>query len=128
MAAPLLSPDPQRATCPVPAESAAGDLAAGWALIAEAGEAIAGLAQLGRELVGALTPADFAMRAAAAGPVRLMLAEQMIDDCAAALHTGLNALIAAEADGRDCTAAALTLWREFDRARGALIDLTTPRH
>ena len=45
---------------------------------------------------------------------------------AAALHTGLTALIAATEQGRDCTAASLTLWREFDRARCGLLALTAP--
>lgn len=103
----------------------AGGLAAGWALLHEAGEAVAGLAQLGREPT-ALPPREFALRAAAAGPARLALAEQAIDDCAAALHCGLVALIAAGERGRDTTAAALTLWREFDRARSGLLALTAP--
>lgn len=105
----------------------AGGLTAGWALLHEAGDAVAELAQLGRES-GALSPRDFAMRAAAAGPARLALAEQAIDDCAAALHSGLTALIAATEQGRDCTAASLTLWREFDRARDGLLALTAPHN
>lgn len=100
-------------------------LAAGWALLHEAGQAIADLAQLGREPM-AMAPGDFALRAAAGGPVRLALAEQGIDDCAAALHSGLTALVAGAAQGRDGTAAALTLWREFDRAREALVNLASP--
>ena len=100
-------------------------LAGGWALLHEAGEAIAGLAQLGS--VGeVVAPKTFAMRAAAAGPVRLALAEQAIDDCAAALHIGLTALIAASQNGRDTTTATVTLWREFDRARSGLLALTAP--
>lgn len=105
-------------------ENPAG-LAAGWALLVEAGDAVAELAQLGAEN-NRITPRDFAMRAAAAGPSRLAIAERMIDDCAAALHTGITALIAADEAGRDTTAAALTLWREFDRAREALLALTAP--
>ena len=125
MVAPLpTSAYPQaRSARMVPGEP--GGLAAGWALLHEAGDAVADLAQLGRE-PAALAPRDFAMRAAAAGPSRLALAEQAIDDCAAALHSGLVALIAASEHGRDITAAALTLWREFDRARGGLLGLTAP--
>lgn len=100
-----------------------GGLAAGWALLHEAGDAVAQLAQLGRG-GPALSPQDFAMRAAAAGPGRLALAEQAIDDCAAMLHCGLTALIAAAETGRDTTAAAITLWREFDGARAGLLALT----
>ncbi len=100
-------------------------LAAGWALLHEAGQTIAELAQLGSEPM-VMAPGEFALRAAAGGPVRLFLAEQGIDDCAAALHSGLTALIAGAAQGRDGTAAALTLWREFDRAREALVALASP--
>jgi hypothetical protein len=101
------------------------NLVAGWELLHEAGNAVAGLAQLGAEPL-LLSPQAFAMRAAAAGPARLALAEQAVDDCAAALHSGLIALIRASEAGRDCTAAALTLWREFDRAREGLLALTAP--
>ena len=102
-----------------------GGLAAGWALLHEAGDAIAELAQLGSE-PSTLAPRDFALRAAAAGPARLGLADQAIDDCAAALHSGLVALIAARERGHDITAAALTLWREFDCARSGLLALSAP--
>ena len=110
-----------------PIAGPSGGLAAGWALLHEAGDALAGLPQLGRE-PAPLAPRDFAMRAAVAGPTRLALAEQAIDDCAAALQTGLTALIHATENRRDCTAAALTLWREFDRARSGLLALTAPPH
>ena len=102
-------------------------LAAGWALLHEAGAAIAVLADLDEE-TNILAPRDFAMRAAAGGPARLIMAEQMIDDCAATLHAGLTALMRAIEGHRDVTAAALMLWREFDRARCALRALTTPPH
>lgn len=125
MAAPLPAPiSGARSRTITQAESTAG-LAAGWLLLHEAGAAIADLAQLGRG-EAELAPGTFAMRAAAAGPARLALAEQAIDDCAAALHTGLTALMAGAAGGRDTTAAALTLWREFDRARAGLLALTAP--
>lgn len=122
MATPLHARPPSAS--PLPADPIGG-IGAGWALLLEAGEAIAGLAQLGGG-GDVVTPRDFAMRAAAAGPSRLSLAEQAIDDCAAALHTGLTALIAANEAGRDTTAAALTLWREFECARAGLLALTAP--
>lgn len=127
MIAPLPSPShrPVPPAASQPAESSG--LAAGWALVHEAGDALAGLAQLARE-PAPVSPREFAMRAAAAGPARLALTEQAIDDCAAALHTGLTALAAAAEARRDCTAAALTLWREFDRARAGLLALTAPPH
>lgn len=108
-----------------PRQSEEAGLAAGWALLHEAGQAIADLAQLGSEPM-AMSPDEFALRAAAGGPLRLSLVEQGVDDCAAALHSGLTALSAGSAQGRDGTAAALTLWREFDRAREALVALASP--
>ena len=125
MIAPLAKPSSQPAPRAWQPADSGGGLAAGWALLHEAGDAVAELAQLGSE-GGVLSPREFAMRAAAAGPARLALAEQAIDDCAAALHSGLTALIAATEQGRDCTAASLTLWREFDRARDGLLALTAP--
>ena len=125
----MATPLPAHAHSPAsdrdPAVTGACGLTAGWALLHEAGDAIADLAQLGGDSL-VLPPREFAMRAAAAGPARLALAEQSIDDCAAALHTGLTALIAGAEAGRDITAAALTLWREFDRARDGLLALTAP--
>ena len=40
-----------------------------------------------------------------------------VDDLAAVMQPGLRALLSLTAQGQDTTAAALTLWREFDRAR-----------
>lgn len=119
---PFIEATPPDATGPQDA-----GLASGWLLLHEAGDALARLAQLGPEHA-AIAPREFAMRAAAAGPARLALAEQAVDDCAAALHSGLTALISAGATGRDCTTAALTLWREFDRARSGLLAMTATTH
>ena len=107
-----------------PAPPSSG-LAAGWALLLEAGTAIAGLADVQDE-AEIIAPRDFAMLAASGGPERLLRTEQMIDDCAATLHCGLNALADALGDGRDVASAALALWREFDRARRALVGLVAP--
>ena len=122
MAAPLATPAFTTGSHGASAYENAGGLAAGWQLLHEAADAIAALAQLGRESVSP-SPRDFAMRAAAAGPARLALTEQAVDDCAAALHTGLTALIAAAEAHRETTAAAITLWREFDHARAGLLAL-----
>ena len=126
MAAPFPSPSFEPAPRPSTPDAATG-LAGGWALLHEAGDAIAQLAQLGRE-PARLAPGEFALRLGPAGQARLALAEQAMDDCAAVLHSGLTALIRATEAGRDCTAAALTLWREFDRARAGLLALTAPLH
>lgn len=100
-------------------------LAAGWALIHEARDALAALADSGREPLP-LSPREFAMRAAAAGPARLAAAERALDDCAATLHIGLTALIGAQEKGQECAVVALTLRREFERARAGLLSLTAP--
>ena len=123
MAAPLSAPTPPYGHSAGHQRDPVAGLAAGWELLHHASEAIAQLAQLGSE-AHPIAPRDFAMRAAAAGPARLALAEQAIDDCAAALHTGITALMAAADAGRDITAAALTLWREFENARMGLLNLT----
>lgn len=127
MSAPIPMPSPAAEPRGVLPANGAGGLAAGWGLLLEAGDALAELAQLGRE-PAVIAPREFAMRAAAAGASRLVMAEQAIDDCAALLHAGINALIVATEHRRDCTAAALTLWREFDRARDGLVVLTAPMH
>lgn len=106
-----------------PAPSADATLAAGWALLSEAGAAVASLASL-EPAEQPLAPRAFALRAAAAGPARLALAERAIDDLAAVLHTGLAAITGASNAGRDVTTAANTLWREFDHARRGLLALT----
>lgn len=63
------------------------------------------------------------MRAAAGGPMRVLHAEQMIDDAAATLHVGLTALARAIGEGHDIAAASMMLWREYERARQALVGL-----
>lgn len=125
MAAPL--PQFAHAAPRAAATTTAPQLAEGWALLHEAGQAVARLAQLGEE-APAISPREFAERAIAAGATRHALVDQAIDDSCAALHTGMTALVATIGSGRDGTAAALTLWREFDRSREALLAITAPAH
>jgi hypothetical protein len=61
-----------------------------------------------------------------AGGWRRAQAEQGIDDLAAFMEPGLAALLAAHARGTDASPAARALWREFQRARNALLALAPP--
>ena len=70
---------------------------------------------------------DFPQRAAEALAWNRALAARSLDDLAAVLTPGLLALRLIEAEGRDPTAAAVNLWREFHRARSALLDLVEVR-
>ncbi|MBX7482162.1 hypothetical protein [Qipengyuania qiaonensis] len=92
-----------------------------WEAVHEAAAAVGNLAQLGRE---ALSPeiAELPLRAARMGGWRYETAARGIDDLAAVMQPGLRALLSLTAQGRDTTAAALTLWREFHAARRAILD------
>ena len=61
-----------------------------------------------------------------AGGWRTALAEQGIDDLAAIMEPGIAALLAVHAREASSAAAALALWHEFVRARGALLALASP--
>ncbi len=52
------------------------------------------------------------------------LAVSWIDDLTAIMEVGLAALLAVNARGTDCRAAAIALWDEFTTARSALLALT----
>ncbi|MEZ5680948.1 MAG: hypothetical protein R3E14_06585 [Erythrobacter sp.] len=97
-------------------------LADQWEAVHEAAAAVGHLAQLGRE-----EPDDevlaLPLRAAEAGGYAFETAARGIDDLAAVMQPGLRALLTLSAQGRDTTAAALTLWREFHHARAAILDV-----
>ena len=88
----------------------------------EAAAAVANLAQLGREPF-AEDLANLPMAAARKGSWQYEMAARGIDDLAAVMQPGLRALLSLTAQGQDTTAAALTLWREFHTARGAIVEL-----
>lgn len=101
------------------------DLHARWEAVHDAANAVAAQAQLGREkAVGAIE--SLPARACAAGGERLRLVENALGDLTAIMQVGLRALLGAAGQGRDTTAAALTLWREFHSARGAILALVEP--
>tara|TARA_R110002072_G_scaffold181232_7_gene337279 strand:+ start:14605 stop:15018 length:414 start_codon:yes stop_codon:yes gene_type:complete len=103
----------------------ATELEARWEALHDAADAVAQLAQLAHERpVGAI--ATLPARAARAGGWRCEAVANGIDDLALVMQTGLRALIGAADNGRDTTAAALTLWREFHAARQAICAFVEP--
>ncbi|MBX7494710.1 hypothetical protein K3172_02430 [Qipengyuania sp. 6B39] len=99
-----------------------GELANRWDAVHEAGAAVGNLAQLGRETVSQEV-ASLPLRAAEQGGWQYEMVARGIDDLAAVMQPGLRALLSLTAQGQDTTAAALTLWREFHTARGAILAL-----
>lgn len=102
------------------------ELAAQWEAVHEAAGAVAALAQLGaEELDDDLR--QLPERAADIGGVQYQLVARGIDDLAAVMQPGLRALLAMTDKGQDTTSAALTLWREFHKAREAIAALLPAR-
>lgn len=97
-------------------------LASQWEAVHEAAAAVGHLAQLGREEPGD-DVLSLPLRAAEAGGYAFEATARGIDDLAAVMQPGLRALLALTAQGKDTTAAALTLWREFHHARTAIMTL-----
>ncbi|MEO1969119.1 MAG: hypothetical protein ABGW87_10450 [Sphingomonadaceae bacterium] len=95
-----------------------------WAAAQQAAGAIAGLAQLAPPTGGQCAALEAAL--VTGDSKRLAICESMLDDLTAVLHTGLTALLFAAENDCDTTAAALTLWREYDAARAALAALAGP--
>lgn len=97
-------------------------LANQWEAVHDAAAAVGHLAQLGRE-----EPSDkvlaLPLRAAETGGYTFEAVARGIDDLAAVMQPGLRALLAITAQGKDTTAAALTLWREFHHARAAILSI-----
>lgn len=94
-------------------------LATRWQSLDDAGRVIAALA-------GETEPqADplFAARIESVYDDRRRAAVQGVDDLSAMIEPGLSALLYVCENGGDARAAALALWREFDVARAALLDL-----
>ena len=107
---------------PVPAERDVGVLAPRWEALQRPGAALAGLAQLGEEPPDPRI-AGLPARAAAAGGWTFEMVARGAEDLAAVMQPGLRALLSLTAQGRDTTPAAMTLWREFHRSRGAILAL-----
>ena len=103
----------------------AGSLHDRWHAAHDAGRAVARLAQLAEE---DLPPEalGFASRADGLDAARRSLVSEAIDDLAALLQVGLRSLSALSEQGRDPTAPALQVWREYYRARSAIMALAGP--
>ena len=52
--------------------------------------------------------------------------DSWIDDLTAIMEVGLAVLLAVNARGTDCRAAAMALWEEYITARGVLLALSPP--
>ncbi len=103
------------------------ELANRWGAVHEAATAVAGLAQLGREEASAEI-ASLPIRSAQQDGRAYELVANGIDDLAAVMQPGLRALLSLTASGKDTTAAAMTLWREFHVARAAILALVPDEH
>lgn len=101
------------------------DLAPRWEALHETAREIARLGQLGAERPCAQV-VGFAENAWAAPQWRGALADRALADLMAVVSPGLAALRSIEAEGRDPTAAAVMLWREFHRARASILHLVAP--
>ena len=93
-----------------------------WDAVHEAASAVGHLAQLGREQL-AEDVLTLPLRAAELGGWHYEAVARGIDDLSAVMQPGLRALLSLTAQGKDTTAAALTLWREFHTARAAILSL-----
>ena len=94
-----------------------------WSAVNQAGEVAAQLAQLGVEELDARI-CDLPVRAQRLDKQRRALVFDAVGDLAALMQPGLRALSALTEQGRDTTAAALRLWREYYHARAAILALT----
>ena len=131
MSAPLHTFDLSEATMLTPRKAGDGkdtalvDLHARWEAVHEAANVVAGQAQLAHEKTVAAIE-NLPARAIAAGGERLRMVETGLGDLTAVMQVGMRALLGAQSNGHDTTTAALTLWREFHNARGAILALVEP--
>jgi len=100
----------------------ASAMSAQWAALHDAATAVAALAGLANEKPSAQV-SNFPALIKDIGGWRMELAINGIADLAAMMKPGVKALLAVSARGQDPTAAALSLWREYDHARAALLAL-----
>ena len=96
-------------------------IAARWAALHTAATAVAHLAQLDPEREGGAAP-DFAAMITDAPDWKADLLNNGLDDIAAFMQSGLTALLAVNAAGRNPAAAAAALWAEFEQSRDALLE------
>lgn len=97
-------------------------LADQWEAVHDAAAAVGVLAQLGREEPDAAIT-SLPQRAAELGGHHYAMVARGIDDLSAIMQSGLRALLALTAQGKDTTSAALTLWREFHMTRDTIVNI-----
>ncbi|UVI39872.1 hypothetical protein [Qipengyuania spongiae] len=107
---------------PIEHERESASLTFRWNALHDAADALASLAGCARE-DGRSEMAALSRRAAVADADRRALVVQGIDDLAAVMRTGLTAILAVVDAGGEASAAAATLWREFQSGREALCAL-----
>ncbi len=110
-------PDRGAASTPDPADQ----FARRWAAVHGAAAAVAGLAQIVPEQESREAP-NFASIIADAQGWKAELLRNGLDDIAAFMQSGLTALLAANAAGRNPAAPAFALWTQFEHSRDALVD------
>ena len=96
-----------------------------WAALSEAGQVVAMLAGLEAERPNK-DVRNFPALIRDAEKWRRDLADHGCADLAAVMEPGISALLAINARGADCRPAALALWREFVKARDAMLALLPP--
>ncbi|HTK70968.1 MAG TPA: hypothetical protein VL331_00520 [Croceibacterium sp.] len=93
-----------------------------WAALHAAANVVASLAGLEPEPIPSRVR-DYPALIGVAEPWRRELAARGIDEMAAMMEPGLEALLGVNARGADPRAAALALWQEFEQARASLLTL-----
>ncbi|WP_245656204.1 hypothetical protein [Novosphingobium naphthalenivorans] len=100
----------------------AGTLGLKWSALHDAADVVAAIAgaDTGPRPAGIR---DFPAAIRSAGNSRRAMAEQGIEDLSALMEAGLAALLSAIGHGTEPHGAAKALWREFNAARDAVLDL-----
>jgi len=93
-----------------------------WAALHAAANVVASLAGLEPEPIPSRVR-DYPALIGVAEPWRRELAARGIDEMAAMMEPGLEALLGVNARGADPRAAALALWQEYEQARASLLTL-----
>jgi len=100
----------------------ADGIARRWAALHSAAAAVVGLAQIAPGQASRDTP-DFAGFIADSPRWKADLLRDGLDDIAAIMQAGLTALLAANAEAHNPSAAASALWAEFQHSRDALLEM-----
>lgn len=107
-------------------QASASAMSLRWTALNDAAGAVAMLAGIAPEPVGAAVR-NFPAMMRDAGGWRRARADQGIADLSAVMEPGIAALLAVQARGINPATAALALWQEFQAARAALLALVPPQ-